>query len=78
MHRIVAKDADICRECVTGWDNVRECDIIDGGGDDIVAWDAALFGELIVDRVDWSAAIVSAIVAATLAQMTAQAEQQKN
>jgi hypothetical protein len=78
MHRSVAKDADICRECVTGWDNVRERDIIDGGGDDIVAWDAALFGELIVDRVDWSAAIVAAIVAATLAQMTAQAEQQKN
>ena len=78
LHRIVAKDADICRECVTGWDNVRACDIIDGGGDELVPWDAALFAELIVDRVDWSAAIVGVIVAATMAKMSTVAEQQKN
>lgn len=46
-------DAEIARKCVDGWRGVTESDLIEDGGDDVIAFDKELFNEVIGDKPEW-------------------------
>jgi hypothetical protein len=62
---------------VSGW-NVKECDVVPGGGGDQVPFSQALFQEWIADRPDLWTDITQAIVEAYKAHETALGEAAKN
>lgn len=46
------RGVEIARRHIDGWENIRECDLIAGGSDEIVPFNSEVFSELIADRVD--------------------------
>lgn len=53
---------DVARDHVTGWENVRGCDIASGGNDDPQPFDPALWAEWLADRSDFWAPIQQAVI----------------
>lgn len=54
LYRDEARNSAIARTYIDGWVGVRECDLVAGGSEQEVSFDAELFDELIADRVDIS------------------------
>lgn len=53
---------DVCRHFVTGWEKVKELDVIPGGGPEPVPFDAELWGEWLADRPDFWQPLQKAIL----------------
>lgn len=71
-------DPEIARRYVTGWDGVRECDLLEGGAETLVAFDSNLWKEAVSDLpVVWRE-ICKALVAATQSHMDKVVENRKN
>lgn len=51
-------NGDVAKNHITGWSGVKESDILDDGEDKIIAFDKETFDEIIVDKPEWSGAIV--------------------
>ena len=54
-------NGDVCKLHITGWDGVKESDILDDGVDKIIPFDKEAFDEIIVDKPEWSGEIVKAL-----------------
>lgn len=55
-------DAELARKVVDGWDFVTEAHLLDGGSNDIVPFDKALFDEVIGDKQEWWRAIADTVI----------------
>ena len=55
---------EIAQEYVVGWEGVTEADIVNGGGEDAVPFDADLWREWCADRPDLWEAIFTAVLQA--------------
>ena len=49
IYRDHIKDPDLARKYVTGWEGVRECDLLRGGSEEVVAFDPELWKEAVSD-----------------------------
>ena len=70
-------DAEVARLHVTGWDGVRECDLIDDGSTDIVQFDRETFYEAIGDKPEWFSAIAKQVLDEAIKRLTSKAENEK-
>ena len=59
------KDPDMARRFVTGWEGVRECDLLRGGSEELVPFDADLWREAVADLPGVWRDICAALVKAT-------------
>lgn len=69
---------DILARFVTGWEGVKELDLVPGGVGVPVAFDAALFAEWIADRPDLWAPLTNAVVDSYKQHEARLAEESKN
>ncbi|MBP7953535.1 MAG: hypothetical protein KAZ14_00030 [Nitrosomonas sp.] len=54
-------DQEVIKSHVYGWSGVKERDLIDGGSDDIVAFDKEVFDLSIKNKIDWWAPSIEEI-----------------
>jgi len=71
-------DHEAARAAITGWEGVRECDLIEGGSTDHLAFDQALWDEVLPDRPDIWSRITIALSSAVVAEMDRHKESEKN
>ncbi len=62
MGRDSITDAELARNTVEDWRGVKESDLIEGGSDELVPFDKALFAEIIGDRPEWWRAITDVAI----------------
>ena len=70
-------DAEVARIHVTGWDGVKESDLLDDGGKDAVPYDRALFEQAIGDKPDWYAEIAKQVMDHAIKYLKSKAENEK-
>lgn len=51
-------NAEVARYHITGWDGVKESDIVDGGSNEKIPFDKKIFCDIIGDRPEWYSAII--------------------
>jgi len=61
MRSGAVRQGDLITRFVTGWEGLREMDLVPGGGPDPVPFDAELFGEYIVDHPEHWEPIVNGV-----------------
>ncbi len=71
-------DAQVARNHVTGWEGVKESDLIEGGSKEIVPFKRADFDEVIGDRPDWAGEIAKAVLSDAIDRINKRAENAKN
>jgi len=71
-------DPEVARAAITGWDGVRECDLIDGGSEDPIAFDQALWDEALPDHPEIWTEVMLALTNAVVTAMTRSEESKKN
>lgn len=57
-----ALDAEVSRRHITGWENVRECDVIDHGSEKVIPFDREVFSEIIGDKPEWYIEIAKTVL----------------
>lgn len=72
------KDPEMARRFVTGWEGVRECDLLRGGSEEPVAYDPDLWREAVSDLPEVWREICAALVKAAKEHMDAVTENRKN
>lgn len=72
------RDPDMARQFVTGWEGVRECDLLRGGSEDPVAFDPELWKEAVSDMPNEWKEICAALVKSAKEHMDAVTENRKN
>lgn len=70
-------DSEVSRLHVTGWDNVKESDIIDSGNKEIIPFDREAFIEVIGDKPEWFAAIAKEVLADAVKRITEKVSNEK-
>lgn len=70
-------DAEVARYHITGWDGVKESDLIEGGKDDLVKFDRELFFEIIGDKHEWYSEIARAVLDESMRRITERVENEK-
>jgi len=70
-------DAEVARVHVTGWDGVKESDLLDDGGKDAVPYDRALFEQAIGDKPDWYSVIAAQVMDHAIKYLKNKAENEK-
>ncbi len=78
IYQAGTKDPDLARQFVTGWEGVRECDLLRGGSQDLVPYDADLWREAVSDLPEVWREICSALVKATQEHLTKTEKNKKN
>ena len=70
-------DAEVSRYHITGWDGVKESDLIDGGKADLVPFNKELFYEIIGDKPEWFGVIAKAVLEDSMRRITERIENEK-
>lgn len=70
-------DAEVARIHITGWDGVKESDLLDDGGKDAVPYDRALFEQAIGDKPDWYSVIAAQVMDHAIKYLKSKAENEK-
>lgn len=70
-------DAEVCRVHIDGWENVKESDLIEGGGKDQIKFNRDDFSEAIADKPEWYRPIVAKILEDAQERFTKRAENEK-
>ncbi len=70
-------DAEVARLHITGWEGVKESDLVDGGTKELIPFDRETFCEVIGDRLEWTAAIVKAVLGDAIKRITDRAANEK-
>lgn len=70
-------DAEVARLHVTGWDGVKECDLIDDGSKEVIPFDREAFIEAIGDKPEWFNAIAKQVLDEAIKRLTSKAENEK-
>lgn len=78
LYRDGVKDPDIARRFITGWEGVRECDLMVGGAEELIAFDSAIWSEAISDMPEVWRAICAKLTAATESHLEAVGGRAKN
>lgn len=55
-------DAELARKVVDGWEGMTEAHLIEGGSDEQVPFDKAIFDEVIGDKQEWWRAIADVVI----------------
>jgi hypothetical protein len=55
-------DAEVCRSHITGWDGVKESDLIDGGKKELKPYNREDFFEAIGEKPDWYKPLAEGII----------------
>jgi len=55
-------DAEVCRRHITGWEGVKESDVLSGGKNEEIPFDAEVFAMVISERRDWWGPIAAALL----------------
>lgn len=71
-------DAEVCRVHIDGWENVKECDLIEGGSKDMIKFNREDFSEAIADKPEWYRPIVAEILKDAQERFQKKAENEKN
>ena len=77
LHAARANQFEVARQCVTGWD-LKELDLIPGGGPDPVPFHETLWGEYLADHADLWGALADAAMNAYRAHAGTLEEAAKN
>jgi len=72
------KDTAFCTKYVSGWENVRACDLMPGAGTELVDYDAALFAEALPDSPILAGTIVKQLTVAVLDALAKATDTAKN
>lgn len=77
--RVSANLEQVCKY-VVGWDGISEADLLGAavGSSDPLAFDSALWAEVVADKADWFNAVASALVTAMVQHFEKKAEVSKN
>lgn len=74
----LVSQGDILKRFVTGWDDVKELDLVPGGTGLPVPFDTGLFGEWVADRPDLWGPLTDAVISAYQRHREALEESRKN
>lgn len=70
-------DAEVARLHVTGWDGVKESDLLDEGSDVAVKFDRFDFNAAIGDKPEWYSVIARQVMDHAIATLSKKAENEK-
>lgn len=70
-------DSEVSRLHVTDWNNVKECDIIDGGSKEIIPFDRDVFVEVIGDKPEWFSAIAKEVLSDAIRRISEKVNNEK-
>jgi len=70
-------NGDVAKNHITGWDGVKESDILDDGSEKVILFDKEIFDEIIVDKPEWSGPIVKELFDRARNGKAARAENEK-
>lgn len=77
-HTNDTRNIDIAINHVTGWEGVKESDLIDGGSKELIQFDQDSFNEAIKDRADWALEIAKVVFNKGYERINKRAENAKN
>ena len=72
------KDPALARRFVTGWENVRECDLLPGGSQELVQFSAEVWGEAVADMPHVWREICTTLTRATTEYLNRGVDDRKN
>ena len=70
-------DAEVCRVHITGWEGVKESDLLEGGSDELIEFDRDDFSEAIGEKPEWYKQIVAEILKDATERFTQRQDNEK-